>query len=40
MTLQENDIILTGTPKGISHVHPGDEIRCEIEGVGILENIR
>lgn len=38
MTLQENDIILTGTPKGISHVHSGDEIRCEIEGVGVLEN--
>lgn len=38
MTLQEDDVILTGTPKGISHVHPGDVIRCEIEGVGALEN--
>ena len=38
MTLQENDILLTGTPKGISHVHPGDEIRCDIEGVGVLQN--
>jgi 5-oxopent-3-ene-1,2,5-tricarboxylate decarboxylase/2-hydroxyhepta-2,4-diene-1,7-dioate isomerase len=38
MTLRENDVILTGTPKGISHVHPGDVIRCEVEGVGVLEN--
>lgn len=38
MTLQENDLILTGTPKGISHTHPGDVIRCEVEGIGVLEN--
>ena len=38
MTLGENDVILTGTPKGISHVNPGDVIRCEVEGVGVLEN--
>jgi hypothetical protein len=31
MTLQENDVLLTGTPKGISHVHAGDRIhrRCD-----------
>ncbi len=38
MTLQENDVILTGTPKGISHVEAGDRLRCEVEGVGVLEN--
>ena len=38
MTLGENDVILTGTPKGISHVNPGDVIRCEVESVGVLEN--
>jgi len=38
MTLQENDVLLTGTPKGISRIGPGDTIRCEIEGVGVLEN--
>ena len=24
MTLEENDVLLTGTPKGISAIHPGD----------------
>ena len=38
MTLQENDMILTGTPQGISRTNPGDVIRCEIEGIGTLEN--
>jgi 5-oxopent-3-ene-1,2,5-tricarboxylate decarboxylase/2-hydroxyhepta-2,4-diene-1,7-dioate isomerase len=38
MTLQENDVLLTGTPKGISHVHAGDTLRCEIDGVGVLSN--
>lgn len=38
MTLEENDIILTGTPKGISPVHPGDVMRLEIDGIGALEN--
>lgn len=38
MTLEPDDVILTGTPKGISHVHPGDRMRVEVEGVGVLEN--
>lgn len=38
MTLEPNDIILTGTPKGISHVGPGDVMRLEIDGLGALEN--
>lgn len=38
MTLEENDIILTGTPKGVSHVYAGDVMRLEIEGLGALEN--
>jgi 5-oxopent-3-ene-1,2,5-tricarboxylate decarboxylase/2-hydroxyhepta-2,4-diene-1,7-dioate isomerase len=38
MTLEPDDLILTGTPKGISHVHPGDVMRLEIEGIGALEN--
>ncbi|MBF6594334.1 MAG: fumarylacetoacetate hydrolase family protein [Thermaceae bacterium] len=38
MTLEANDVILTGTPKGISQVHPGDTMRMEIEGLGALEN--
>lgn len=38
MTLEPGDMIWTGTPKGISHVEPGDMMRLEIEGIGVLEN--
>ena len=38
MTLEPGDIILTGTPRGISHVYPGDVMRLEIDGIGALEN--
>lgn len=38
MTLQAGDVILTGTPKGVSHVKPGDVMRLEIDGLGALEN--
>jgi 5-oxopent-3-ene-1,2,5-tricarboxylate decarboxylase / 2-hydroxyhepta-2,4-diene-1,7-dioate isomerase len=38
MTLEPDDVILTGTPEGISYVSPGDVLRVEVEGVGSLEN--
>lgn len=38
MTLEPGDMIWTGTPKGISHIYPGDVMRLEIEGIGVLEN--
>lgn len=38
MTLEPEDVILTGTPKGISHVYPGDVMRMEVDGLGALEN--
>lgn len=38
MTLVPGDLILTGTPKGLSHVYPGDVMRVEVEGLGALEN--
>lgn len=38
MTLDPDDVILTGTPRGISHVRPGDVMRLEIDGLGALEN--
>jgi len=38
MTLERDDVILTGTPKGISHVYPGDVMRLEVDGLGALEN--
>ena len=38
MTLDAGDIILTGTPKGVSHIYPGDQMRLEIDGLEALEN--
>jgi 2-keto-4-pentenoate hydratase/2-oxohepta-3-ene-1,7-dioic acid hydratase in catechol pathway len=38
MTLLPGDIILTGSPAGISVINAGDLIECEIEGIGILSN--
>ena len=45
MTLCAGTIIATGTPKGVAmgmdepvFLKPGDEIRCEIEGIGTLVN--
>ena len=38
MTLAAGDVILTGTPQGVSKVMPGDEIVCEIDGLGRLLN--
>ena len=39
MTLEPDDVILTGTPPGISHVRVGDRMRIEIDGLGALENV-
>ncbi len=38
MTLEPGDQIWTGTPKGLSHVYPGDLMRMEIDRIGALEN--
>jgi 2-keto-4-pentenoate hydratase/2-oxohepta-3-ene-1,7-dioic acid hydratase in catechol pathway len=38
MSLLPGDIILTGSPAGISIIQSGDMIECEIEGIGILSN--
>ncbi len=45
ITLEPGDVIATGTPAGVGnyHVPPrylvgGDVMRCEIEGIGVLEN--
>ncbi len=38
MSLLPGDIILTGSPAGISVINSGDAIECEIEGIGILSN--
>jgi len=38
MTLSPGDVILTGTPPGLAGVHVGDEVVCEIGGIGRLMN--
>jgi 5-oxopent-3-ene-1,2,5-tricarboxylate decarboxylase / 2-hydroxyhepta-2,4-diene-1,7-dioate isomerase len=38
MTLSAGDVILTGTPEGVSNVAVGDEVVCEIDGLGRLHN--
>ncbi len=36
-TLEEGDILLTGTPEGVGPVVAGDKMKAEIEGIGVLE---
>ena len=38
MTLNAGDVILTGTPEGAVNVDVGDEVVCEIDGLGRLQN--
>lgn len=37
ITLEEGDLIFTGTPAGVSRVVPGDKLHGEIEGLAIVE---
>ncbi|WP_206244031.1 fumarylacetoacetate hydrolase family protein [Novosphingobium terrae] len=44
-TLEPGDLIATGTPEGVGigrdpkvFLQPGDVVRCEIEGIGAIEN--
>ncbi len=38
MTLEEGDLIATGTPAGVGPLLPGDVVEVEIPGVGVLRN--
>jgi 2-keto-4-pentenoate hydratase/2-oxohepta-3-ene-1,7-dioic acid hydratase in catechol pathway len=45
ITLEPGDLIATGTPAGVGvfrdppvFLEPGDRARCEIEGIGVVEN--
>jgi 2-keto-4-pentenoate hydratase/2-oxohepta-3-ene-1,7-dioic acid hydratase in catechol pathway len=45
IALDPGDVIATGTPAGVGHYRKpprylmaGDVMRCEIEGIGVLEN--
>ncbi|MCL2320172.1 MAG: fumarylacetoacetate hydrolase family protein, partial [Treponema sp.] len=37
-TLEEGDVIATGTPAGVSPIVPGDTVEVEVEHIGILKN--
>ena len=37
MTLEEGDLVFTGTPKGVSKVNKGDKLNAEITGIAKLE---
>ncbi len=38
MTLEPGDVIATGTPEGVSQIHPGDKVEVCIPGIGTLSN--
>jgi 2-keto-4-pentenoate hydratase/2-oxohepta-3-ene-1,7-dioic acid hydratase in catechol pathway len=38
MTLMPGDVLLTGTPEGVSKLEDGDLVEIEIEGIGTLTN--
>jgi 2-keto-4-pentenoate hydratase/2-oxohepta-3-ene-1,7-dioic acid hydratase in catechol pathway len=45
ITLEPGDLVITGTPSGVGvfrdppvFLEPGDRVRCEIEGIGVVEN--
>ncbi len=38
MTLYPGDVVITGTPKGVAQINPGDIVEVEIEGIGTLRN--
>jgi len=38
MTLEEGDVVSTGTPAGVSAFKAGDVVEVEVEGVGTLRN--
>lgn len=38
MTLLPGDVILTGTPKGVGELAPGQRVQITVEGIGTLDN--
>jgi 2-keto-4-pentenoate hydratase/2-oxohepta-3-ene-1,7-dioic acid hydratase in catechol pathway len=46
IALEPGDVLSTGTPVGVGHyqrppryLQDDDRLRCEIEGIGVLENV-
>ena len=37
VSLAAGDIIMTGTPAGVSQLQPGDKLECGVDGVGTLK---
>jgi 2-keto-4-pentenoate hydratase/2-oxohepta-3-ene-1,7-dioic acid hydratase in catechol pathway len=38
MTLEEGDLVLTGTPSGVGPLKAGDKVEISIPGLGVLAN--
>ncbi len=38
MTLEPGDVLMTGTPSGVSPLHAGDTVAVAISGIGVLSN--
>jgi 2-keto-4-pentenoate hydratase/2-oxohepta-3-ene-1,7-dioic acid hydratase in catechol pathway len=38
MTLLPGDVILTGTPAGVSQILPGETVSCTVQAIGELRN--
>jgi 2-keto-4-pentenoate hydratase/2-oxohepta-3-ene-1,7-dioic acid hydratase in catechol pathway len=38
MTLLPGDIILTGTPAGVSRLLPGETVSVSVQGIGEIRN--
>ena len=38
LTLFPGDVILTGSPAGLARIETGDQVECEITGIGVLHN--
>ncbi len=38
MTMEEGDVLITGTPEGVSEIRPGDVVVASIPGVGSVTN--
>lgn len=38
MSLSPGDVILTGTPKGVGPILPGEKVQVEVDNVGVLVN--
>ena len=38
ITMNEGDVLITGTPEGVSEIRPGDKVEAWIQNVGTLTN--